>query len=71
MWEEESPRWPSAAVVCAVYGDDPEPRNAALRDAGLDSRHRRWSHDAIRAALGDPITMPASSAGKQPVRAAR
>jgi hypothetical protein len=28
-----------------------EPRNAALRDAGVPIRLRRWSDDAIRAAL--------------------
>jgi hypothetical protein len=33
-WEAESPRWPSAAVVCAHYAGDPEPWRSALRDAG-------------------------------------
>jgi hypothetical protein len=50
-WEAESPRWPSASVVCDLYAEHPEPWNAALRDAGVGIRHRRWSDDAIRAAL--------------------
>jgi hypothetical protein len=50
-WEAESPRWPSAAVVCEVYGEYDDPWNAALADAGADIRFRRWSDDAIRAAL--------------------
>jgi hypothetical protein len=48
-WEAESPRWPSAAVVCALYGG----WNAALRDAGVGPRLRRWDDAAVRAALGD------------------
>ena len=62
-WEAESPRWPSAAVVCDVYRDDPNPWNAALADAGAAIRFRRWSDDAIRSALaaywartGRPLT---------------
>jgi len=50
-WEAESPRWPSAATVCDLYSDAAEPWNAALRDAGLDVRQRRWSDDAVRTAL--------------------
>jgi hypothetical protein len=46
-WEAESPRWPSAAVVCALYGA----WNAALQDAGAGPRTRRWTDDAVRAAL--------------------
>jgi hypothetical protein len=50
-WEAESPRWPSAAVVCDVYRNHPDPWNAALADAGASIRFRRWSDDAIRSAL--------------------
>ena len=50
-WEAESPRWPSAAVVCEHYGEHGDPWNAALADAGAEIRFRRWSDDAIRAAL--------------------
>ena len=50
-WEAESPRWPSAAVVCDLYRDRDDPWNAALADAGVAVRFRRWSDDAIRAAL--------------------
>jgi hypothetical protein len=50
-WEAESPRWPSAAVVCDLYDDRPDPWNAALLDAGADVRMRRWSEEAIRSAL--------------------
>jgi AcrR family transcriptional regulator len=51
-WEAESPRWPSAAVVCDLYGDEREPWNAALRDADQAIRMRRWSDEAVRSALG-------------------
>jgi hypothetical protein len=51
LWEAESPRWPSAAVVCDLYGDRDDPWNAALADAGVVARFRRWSDDAVRAAL--------------------
>jgi hypothetical protein len=34
VWEAESPRWPSAAVVCDIYSDYRNPWNAALLDAG-------------------------------------
>ena len=50
-WVRESPRWPSAAVVCRLYAEDTDPWNAALRVAGLAPRARRWSDEAIRAAL--------------------
>lgn len=50
-WEAESPRWPSAAVVCDLYREHPDPWNAALLDAGASVRIRRWSDDAIRAVL--------------------
>ena len=50
-WERESPRWPSAAVVCDLYADRDEPWNAALVEAGAAVRFRRWSDDAIRAVL--------------------
>ncbi len=50
-WEAESPRWPSAAVVCDVYRDRPDPWNAALAEAGATVGFRRWSDEAIRFAL--------------------
>jgi hypothetical protein len=50
-WEAESPRWPSAAVVCDLYRDHTDPWNAALVDAGAATRFRRWSDDAVRAVL--------------------
>jgi len=50
-WEAESPRWPSAAVVCDVYCDRPDPWNAALAEAGAAVGFRRWSDEAIRFAL--------------------
>ncbi|HEY1510459.1 MAG TPA: helix-turn-helix domain-containing protein [Solirubrobacteraceae bacterium] len=50
-WEADSPRWPSAAVVCDLYADHADPWNAALADAGAQVRFRRWSDDAIRASL--------------------
>jgi hypothetical protein len=52
-WEADSPRWPSAAVVCDLYGDLPEPWNAALRDAGVGISLRRWSDDSVRSALAE------------------
>jgi hypothetical protein len=52
-WETDSPRWPSAAIVCDLYRDEPEPWNTALADAGVQRRFRRWSDDSIRAALAD------------------
>jgi hypothetical protein len=51
QWELENPRWPSAAVVCDVYGGGPSSWNAALIDAGVGIRFRRWNDAAIRAAL--------------------
>jgi Helix-turn-helix domain of resolvase len=50
-WEAESPRWPSAAVVCDLYADRPDRWNAALAEAGAAVRFRRWSDEAIRLAL--------------------
>jgi hypothetical protein len=50
-WEAESPRWPSAAVICELYRERENPWNAALADAGADVCFRRWSDDAVRAAL--------------------
>jgi hypothetical protein len=32
-WQAESPRWPSAAVVAALWADEPNPWRSALRDA--------------------------------------
>jgi len=52
-WEAENPRWPSAAVVCDLYAERPDPWNAALREAGADVRLRRWSDDSVRSALAD------------------
>jgi AcrR family transcriptional regulator len=65
VWEAESPRWPSAAVVCDVYGDYCSPWNAAILDAGASIRFQRWSDDAIRAALADFWTRT----GRAPARA--
>jgi hypothetical protein len=53
VWEAESPRWPSAAVVCDAYADYRNPWNAALLDAGASVRFQRWSDHAVRAALAD------------------
>ena len=50
-WARESPRWPSASVVCDLYADAANPWNAALQDAGAPVRFRRWSDDAIRETL--------------------
>jgi hypothetical protein len=50
-WEADSPRWPSAAVVCELYREHEDPWNAALADAGATPRLRRWHDAAIRAAL--------------------
>jgi hypothetical protein len=50
-WEAESPRWPSAAVVCELYRHRPDPWNAALRDAGAGIRMRRWNDESVRSAL--------------------
>jgi AcrR family transcriptional regulator len=36
-WEAESPRWPSAAAVCACYPDSTEPWLSALRDSVGDA----------------------------------
>jgi Homeodomain-like domain len=50
-WEAESPRWPSAATVCELYRERDEAWNAALADAGVSVRFRRWGDDAVRSAL--------------------
>jgi len=50
-WEAESPRWPSAAVVCELYRHRPDPWNAALRDAGAVVRLQRWNDESVRSAL--------------------
>jgi hypothetical protein len=52
VWKAQSPRWPSAAVVCHTYREHPNPWNSALLDAGTRPRFKRWSDDAIRDALG-------------------
>ena len=52
-WEAESPRWPSAAVVCDIYADYRNPWNAAILDAGAAVRFQRWSDDSTRAALAE------------------
>ena len=62
VWEAESPRWPSAAVVCDLYRDRDDPWNAALVDAGAPVRFRRWSDDAVRAALGSLLGADRASA---------
>ena len=49
-WEAESPRWPSAAAVCACYPDSAEPWLSALRDSvGL----RPWGR--AHSSTGSPI----------------
>lgn len=53
VWEAESPRWPSAAVVCDIYADYRNPWNAALLDAGASIRFQRWSDGATRTALAE------------------
>ncbi len=52
-WEAEHPRWPSAAVVCHLYADRPDPWNSALQDAGAGVRLRRWTDESVRSALAD------------------
>jgi hypothetical protein len=52
-WEADSPRWPSASIVCDLYGDYRNPWNAALLDAGAPLRFQRWSDDTIRAAFAE------------------
>ena len=64
-WEAESPRWPSAAVVCDIYADFRNPWNAALLDAGASIRFQRWTDEATRAALAEFWTR----AGRPPVPA--
>jgi hypothetical protein len=55
-WEAESPRWPSAAAVCACYPDTPEPWLSALRDSVGDSEDhvRRLDERRHLRALGEP-----------------
>jgi hypothetical protein len=53
VWEEESPRWPSAAVVCDIYAEHRSPWNAAILDAAAPIRFQRWSDDSTRAALAE------------------
>ena len=50
-WEAESPRWPSAAVVCHLFADRDDPWNAALAEAGQPPRFERWPDARIRSAL--------------------
>ena len=52
-WEAESPRWPSASVVCDLYAGHAEPWNHALRDAGGTVSFRRWSDASVRSALAE------------------
>ena len=53
VWELESPRWPSAAVVCDAYHESRNSWNAALGDAGAQLRFQRWSDESIRRALAE------------------
>jgi hypothetical protein len=55
-WEAESPRWPSAAAVCACYPGTPEPWLSALRDSVGDSEDhvRRLDERRHLRALGEP-----------------
>lgn len=64
-WEAESPRWPSAAIVCDVYADYHNPWNAAIVDAGASIRFQRWSNESARAALAEFWTRT----GRAPVAA--
>jgi len=68
--EAESPRWPSAAVVCDAYDEYRDPWNAALRDVGAQVRFRRWSDAAVRAALARVLGphRPTADAGRPPHR---
>ena len=50
-WEAESPRWPSAAVVCRLFAGHDDPWNAALTQAGQPVRFERWSDARIRSSL--------------------
>ncbi len=52
-WEADYPRWPSAAVVCDLYGDRSDPWNSALTHAGTQLRFRRWNDDLLRATLAE------------------
>jgi Homing endonuclease associated repeat len=53
LWEAESPRWPSAAVVCDLYAGRSDSWNHALRDAGGPVRFQRWSDASVRRALSE------------------
>jgi hypothetical protein len=64
-WEAESPRWPSAAVVCDLFADCTDPWNTALVAGGAGVRFRRWDDDAVRAALAAFWTRT----GRRPVTA--
>lgn len=68
VWEAESPRWPSAAVVCDIYRGFRSPWNAALVDAGATVRFQRWSDDAVRAALADFWTRTGRAPGPADLR---
>lgn len=46
-WHEAYPRWPSAAAVKRLFGSWEE----ALRAAGFEPRLRRWTREAVTAAL--------------------
>ncbi len=50
-WEAESPRWPSAAVVCRLFPGHADPWNAALIEAGQPVRFERWSDARIRSSV--------------------
>jgi len=50
-WEAQSPRWPSAAVVCRLFVQHADAWNAALIEAGQPVRFVRWSDARIRSSL--------------------
>ncbi len=70
-WEADSPRWPSAAVVCDAYDEYRNPWNAALADAGAPVRFQRWNDEAIRAALADFWTRTGRAPGLTDLRTTR
>ncbi|WP_028067467.1 homing endonuclease associated repeat-containing protein [Solirubrobacter soli] len=55
-WEAESPRWPSAAAVCACYPDSAEPWLTALRDSvgHADDHIRRLDDRRHLRSLSEP-----------------